>query len=99
MAASAAGIAFWWNGSGWFFHTMRTSFGYVSSTCLNVGSTRPQNGHWKSDHSTIVTLAFFAPRTGELPTSALYTVFGSGWPGWGGGAAALVRPSLVSAAY
>ncbi len=28
---------------------------YVCSTCARVGSTRPQNGHWKSEKSTSVT--------------------------------------------
>src|SRR5438067_650343 len=102
MAASAAGMALLWNGSGRFFHTMRTSFGYSLATCVSVGSTRPQNGHWKSDHMTMVTLDVLGPRAGEWPTSALYTVFASGSPGRAagvGGAAALSRPALVSSAY
>src|SRR5712692_10320440 len=38
-----------------------------------VGSTREQNGHWKSENSITVTLAVLAPRAGELPTGTLYT--------------------------
>ena len=33
----------------------------MSSICFSVGTTREQNGHWKSDHSTIVTFAPFLP--------------------------------------
>src|SRR5205823_12189763 len=71
IAASAAGIALGWNDSGWFFQAIRTLPLYSSSICLSVGSTRPQNGHWKSDHSTMVTGAFFGPRTGAAPTSTV----------------------------
>ena len=39
--------------------------------CSMVGSTREQNGHWKSDHSTIVTLACSGPLAGALPTGTL----------------------------
>jgi hypothetical protein len=31
---------------------------------FTVGRARPQNGHWKSENSTIVTGAFTLPRTG-----------------------------------
>ncbi len=57
MAALAAGIAFGWKLSGSLRQTRRTSSLYVSRICLSVGSTRAQYGHWKSDHSTMVTLA------------------------------------------
>src|SRR3569623_419868 len=67
-----------------------------------VGSTRPQNGHWKSDHITMVTGASLSPRRGSEPCSVLLAVFGPGSPaaaGGGGGGAALSRPFLVSSAY
>ena len=57
--ASAAGVALLWNGSGSCLNATRTSLPYSFMTCLTVGSTRPQNGHWKSENSTIVTLASF----------------------------------------
>src|SRR5690348_5631550 len=56
--------------------------------CLRVGSTRPQKGHWKSDHSTIVTGAFFGPRTGALPTLTSYF-----WSGDGAAATAGAEPA------
>src|SRR5712691_2927396 len=62
-------MALGWNESGWFFQAIRIFPWYCSRSCCSVGSTRPQNGHWKSDHSTIVTGAFFGPSTGALPTS------------------------------
>ena len=62
MAASAAGIALGWKGRGWFFHASRPCSPYAAITCLSVGSTRLQKGHWKSDHSTMVTAALAAPR-------------------------------------
>src|SRR5689334_20762214 len=44
-----------------------------------VGSTRAQNGHWKSDHSMMVTLARSSPLTGELPIGTLKrSTFASG---------------------
>jgi hypothetical protein len=36
-----------------------------------VGSTREQNGHWKSENWTMVTSASFAPLMGAPLTSAL----------------------------
>src|SRR4051812_23708950 len=38
----------------------------------------PQNGHWKSDHSTIVTAALAGPLAGEVPTLMSYFLLGSG---------------------
>src|SRR5437588_6216539 len=69
-----------------------------------VGSTREQNGHWKSENSTIVILAWAGPLTGELPTGTLYTTVGSASAGRGccgccGGGAAPVFAFLVSASY
>src|SRR5262249_61466452 len=55
-AAIAAGLAFWWNGSGLFFHTTRSLSGpYFSFSWVLVGSTRLQNGHRQSPDTTIVT--------------------------------------------
>ena len=63
----AAGFAFGWKGSGLFFQTMRSLSGpYVSLSWLIVGSTREQNGHWKSLKSTIVTGAERMPHIGSL---------------------------------
>ena len=36
-----------------------------------VPMTREQKGHWKSEYSTMVTLAVSGPRTGPLPTGTL----------------------------
>src|SRR3954464_6828023 len=95
IAAFAAGIALGWKLSGSLRQTMRTSSLYVSSTCLSVGSTRAQNGHWKSDHSTIVTFGFFAPVHGPSPGSTLRAC---GWgAACGGGAGGPVWPSLINA--
>ena len=80
MAASAAGIALGWKESGWFFQATRILPLYSSRSCCSVGSTRPQNGHWKSDHSTMVTGAFLGPRTGALPTSIRAATCCSTWP-------------------
>ncbi len=63
--ASAAGMAFGCMGSGWCFQTTRTCPLKASSTCLSVGSTRPQNGHWKSEKRTMVSLASAGPRAGS----------------------------------
>ena len=44
-------------------------------------STRLQNGHWKSDHSTMVTLASFGPDAGaSAGTSTFGTAAGPGRP-------------------
>ncbi len=46
---------------------MRTWSGpYVLRIWSIVGSTREQNGHWKSENSTIVTRAVRLPHTGSL---------------------------------
>ncbi len=63
--ASAAGVARAWNGSGLCLKTNRTLPRYCSSSALSVGATRLQNGHSKSDDSTIVTSASAGPFTGE----------------------------------
>ena len=68
-----------------------------------VGSTREQNGHWKSENWTMVTLAVFGPFSGELPTGTLYCALGSGCAGCGCGGllsatAAPVLAFCVSAA-
>src|SRR3954466_5540304 len=88
MAASAAGIAFGWKLKGLFFHAILTLPLYSSMICLSVGSTRLQNGHWKSENSTMVTGAVFGPRTGALPT--LTSNF---WSGAGAAAAAGADPA------
>src|SRR6185312_5734182 len=71
MASSAAGFAFGCIDIGWFFQTIRTSLPYVFVICPMVASTRAQYGHWKSDHSTMVTFACAGPFAGELPTGIL----------------------------
>jgi len=50
--------------SGKFFQTMRTSSPYVFATCLRVGPTLAQYGHWKSEKSAMVTGADAFPREG-----------------------------------
>ena len=60
-AASAAPCALLWNGSGKLRNEMRTLPSYFSSICLIVGTTREQNGHWKSENSTICTGAVLRP--------------------------------------
>src|SRR5215470_12738286 len=88
MAASAAGMAFGWNESGWFFQTIFTLLPYCSRTCLSVGSTREQNGHWKSLHTAMVTGAPLGPSMGAAPTSmATFSVGTAGAAMAGGGAA------------
>src|SRR5436190_18954731 len=81
MAASAAGSALGWKGSGWFFHTMRILPLYSSSSCLRVGPTLEQKGHWKSENSITVIGAFFGPLLGESPTAI--------WTGLSGGGGAV----------
>src|SRR4051812_23719007 len=93
IAAFAAGIAFWWKLSGSLRQTMRTSSLYEERICWSVGSTRAQNGHWKSDHSTMVTFGFFAPVTGPSPGSTLRAC-GCG-AAEGGGAGGPLMPSLI----
>ena len=45
--------------------TSRTCAGYSFSILVDAsGSTRLQNGHWKSEKATMVTFAFSGPRTG-----------------------------------
>ena len=38
---------------------------YSFSICLRVGPTLAQKGHWKSENSTILTLAVWAPLMGD----------------------------------
>src|SRR6267142_100889 len=68
----AAGSALGWKERGWLRHTSFTSPLYVSRIFCTVGSARWQKGHWKSENSTMVTLALFAPVQGEsVPRSTL----------------------------
>ena len=53
-----------WMSSGSCFQTMRTLSPYTFRICSRVGPTLPQNGHWKSENSTIVTGAPAGPCTG-----------------------------------
>src|SRR5207237_10149206 len=85
-AAIAAGIALGWKGSGRSRHATRTLPLYSVITWLIVGSTRLQNGHWKSENCTIVTFASLAGLVGAHLTSALKRVLSSGCRGGGGGA-------------
>ena len=95
IAAFAAGSAFGWKGSGSLRHTSFTSPLYVSRIFRTVGSTRRQNGHWKSENSTIVTFAFFAPVHGEsAPISTRRACAGGG--ACGGGAGGADAPSFTS---
>src|SRR6188472_2446201 len=93
--ASAAPLALLWKGSGWLRKTIFTLSPYASSICLRVGTTREQNGHWKSDQSTIVTFApALPPLAGESEgTSTLRIAAGAGAEGalgaWGAGAGAV----------
>ena len=64
-AASAAGTACGCIGSGWCFHTTRICPGNACSSCASEGSTRVQNGHWKSEKSTTVSFASAGPRDGS----------------------------------
>ena len=54
-----------------------------------VGSTRLQKGHWKSDHSTMVTLASALPSCGASPSATLkiWSEPGGAAAGIGAGAA------------
>ena len=45
-------------------------------------STRLQNGHWKSENSTIVTSALSGPLIGESPTGTFQTVLSSSSSGF-----------------
>ena len=67
-AAIAAGSARAWNGSGFWRNEKRSLPGNASSSCFKVGPTRLQNGHSKSDDSTIVTSASAGPRSGVSST-------------------------------
>ncbi len=49
---------------------MRTLSPYLSLTCLSVGETRWQNGHWKSENSMRVTGADAGPSAGSVGASA-----------------------------
>src|SRR5438034_633724 len=61
-------------------------------TSFTVGTTRPQNGHWKSLNSTMVTLAFLGPLRGLC--AGISTLFG---PGGGGGCpAAAPAPAFLA---
>ena len=46
------------------FQTTRTLSPYVLSTCVRVGPTLEQYGHWKSENSAIVTGAEAFPLEG-----------------------------------
>ena len=69
IEAIAAGLAARWNWSGKCLKTSRTSSGYLSMTCCNSGCARAQNGHSKSEYSTIVTRASGLPLMGAPPTA------------------------------
>ena len=72
-AASAASGASAWKGSGLCRKITRTLFPYSFSIWWSVGTTRLQNGHWKSENSTTVTFAsagpFAAPSSGTRTRS------------------------------
>src|SRR5467141_3104037 len=98
IAALAAGSALGWKERGWLRQTSFTWPLYVSRIFWTVGSARWQNGHWKSENSTMVTLACLAPVHGEsVPKSTLRAVGAGG--GCGGGAGGAVWPSFTSASY
>src|SRR5260370_40100598 len=77
IAASAASMACWWNGSGWLRKATRTSLPYLSSISLRVGPTLEQKGHWKSENSKTVTLAYFGPFSGVHEASNTFPVVGA----------------------
>src|SRR6266849_2517653 len=92
IAALAAGSALGWKERGSLRQTSFTSPLYVSRIFCRVGSARWQKGHWKSENSTMVTLACFAPVQGEsVPRSTLCACAAGGGPG--GGAGGLARPA------
>ena len=83
-ATMAAGMALGWKSSGKSRQTTRTLPLYSSRILSMVGSTREQNGHWKSENCTMVTSASLAP----LPGAPLHlgledACSGSGAPGAG----------------
>src|SRR5262249_42358690 len=51
---------------------MRTSLPYLSMISLRVGPTLEQKGHWKSENSTIVTLASLGPSMGVHLASSTF---------------------------
>src|SRR5580698_2570196 len=59
-----------------------------------VGTTRLQNGHWKSENSTMVTLALAGPREG--PSSATRTRSTPSPGPWAVGMAAVASVELLS---
>src|SRR5260370_18137518 len=52
-------------------YTSRTRSPYFFRTCRIEGSARRQNGHSKSEYSTIVTAALSPPRCGCPPAASL----------------------------
>src|SRR5579871_184765 len=72
IAASAASRAWSWKGSGWLRKATRTSLPYLSSICLRVGPTLEQKGHWKSENSKTVTLAYLGPFIGVQAASSIF---------------------------
>src|SRR5262249_55447261 len=92
MAASAAGIACSWNGSGLLRHTTRSLSPYLARMASMVGSTREQNGHWKSLHSIIVTSASGLPRVGAVEGAGTFQTVVSAGGGPGGGPCGLPAP-------
>jgi len=64
-----------------FFQTMRTRSPYLSWSWSTVVSARRQNGHWKSENSTMVTGATAGPRMGLVPTAIIVKDFGPGGAG------------------
>ena len=53
---------------------MCTLLPYSFSSCDSCGSTRLQNGHWKSEKMTTWSGAFFEPLAGPPAALTLYTV-------------------------
>jgi hypothetical protein len=51
--------------------TICTRFPYSAWIFLRVGPTLAQKGHWKSDHSTMLTGAFAGPFVGA-PASEIW---------------------------
>src|SRR5687767_6265260 len=88
IAASAAPLACAWKDSGWWRKTIRTSFGYFCLISLSTGTALEQYGHWKSDHSTMVTFASFLPQDGESAGASILRTTCAGAAGWPGAAGA-----------
>src|SRR5678809_47259 len=55
------------------FHTKRTLPAYSFSIWFSVGSTRLQNGHWKSEKMMTWRGAAFGPFDADSPAATAYT--------------------------